>query len=191
MSVPGPNKGKKIIATGGWRKAGTPANNRPIANQPIPTPAPQVKSEQPQHPPSLLNKVKSAVEAYASRGITQDKRCDEETKKVRSISCHGDSERGIAPCEFRRDSKVEEGRFYCGECGCGDRAATWLNAKQPEDYTKLDFPKVVCPLNMPGFSNYTPASEETVERRMKYNFTRKEQIERLVDLTIKKTDEKN
>jgi len=176
-----PNKSKKIVATGGWAKGGAPAR-RPSA------PTPEVG---PQHPPSLLNKVKNAVGAYASRGIAQDKRCDEETKKVRSISCHGDSERGIAPCEFRRDSKAEEGRFYCGECGCGDRAATWLNAKQPEDYTKLDFPKVVCPLNMPGFSNYTPASEETVERRMKYNFTRKEQIERQVDLTIKKTDEKS
>lgn len=109
-----PNKGKKIIATGGWTKAGASANRY----TPPPTPPP-ISQTKPQHPPSLLNKVKSAVEAYASRGITQDKRCDEETKKVRSISCHGDSERGIAPCEFRRDSKAEEGRFYCGECGCG------------------------------------------------------------------------
>lgn len=182
-----PNNGKKIVATGGWSK-GTP-QQRPPASPPIPTPGPQ-RSE-PQHPPSLLNKVKSAVESYASRGITQDKRCDEETKKVRLVSCHGDSAKGIEPCQFRRDSEAEQGRFYCGECGCGDRAATWLNAKQPEDYTKLDFPKVVCPLSMPGFTNYIPAAEETVERRMKYDFTRKEQIERQVDLTIKKTDATN
>jgi hypothetical protein len=180
-----PNNGKKIIATGGWSKS---PNARTPAAVPVPTP---VSTPGPQHPPSLLNKVKSAVEAYASRGITQDKRCTEDIKKTRLVSCHGDPERGIAPCPFRRDSSVEEGRYYCGECGCGDRKATWLNAKQPDDYTKLDFPKVVCPLNMPGFSNYTPSADESVERRMRYDFSRKEQIERQVDLTIKQTDEKS
>jgi hypothetical protein len=180
-----PNNGKKIIATGGWSKS---PNARTPAALPVPTP---VSTPGPQHPPSLLNKVKSAVEAYASRGITQDKRCTEDIKKTRLVSCHGDPERGIAPCPFRRDSSAEEGRYYCGECGCGDRKATWLNAKQPDDYTKLDFPKVVCPLNMPGFSNYTPSADESVERRMRYDFSRKEQIERQVDLTIKQTDEKS
>jgi len=186
MSAPTPNngKGKKIVATGGWSR-GTPKKHPPR------TPATPVPTPRPQHPPSLLSKVKSAVDSYASRGITQDKRCDEDTKKIRLISCHGDEERGIAPCQFRIDSKTEKGRFYCAECGCGDRKATWLNAKQPEDYTKLDFPKVVCPLNMPGFTNYTSSAEETVERRMKYDFSRKEQIERQVDLTIKKTDASN
>jgi len=184
MSAPTPNNGKKIVATGGWSKGGVRPTVPPPG--PVPTPPPG-----PQHPPSLINKMKSVVEAYASRGVTQDKRCDADTKRIRSVSCHGDQSLGIAPCPFRRNSNAEEGRFYCGECGCGDRQATWLNAKSPEDYTKLDFPKVVCPLQMPGFSNYTPSAEETVERRMKYDFTRKEQIERSVDLTIKKTDEAN
>lgn len=174
-----PNNGKKIVATGGWSKG----TARQPAAAPVPTP-----NIQPQHPPSLIEKVKSAVDAYASRGITQDKRCADDIKKTRLISCHGDPERGIAPCPFRRDSSAEEGRYYCGECGCGDRKATWLNAKQPEDYTKLDFPRVVCPLNMPGFTNYTPSAEESVERKMRYDFSRKEQIERQVDLTIKQTD---
>lgn len=182
MAEQNPNSGKRIVATGGWSK-GTP-KQRPTAPPPGPVPTPP-----PEHPPSLLNKVKSVVEAYASRGITQDKRCDEGTKKVRSVSCHGDEASGIAPCPFRRNSSAEEGRYYCGECGCGDRKATWLNAKDPNEYTKLDFPKVVCPLNMPGFSNYTPSAEETVERRMKYDFSRKEQIEQRVSLTIKRTDE--
>lgn len=184
MSAPTPNNGKKIVATGGWSKGGVRPTVPPPG--PVPTPPPG-----PQHPPSLIDKMKSVVEAYASRGVTQDKRCDADTKRIRSVSCHGDESLGIAPCPFRRNSNAEAGRFYCGECGCGDRQATWLNAKSPEDYTKLDFPKVVCPLQMPGFSNYTPSAEETVERRMKYDFTRKEQIERSVDLTIKKTDEAN
>jgi hypothetical protein len=199
---------KRIIAKGNWSKgnithtsSSTPNNGKPITTPNLSINSENIvpsseeghitgESDSPLHPPSILNKVKSIVNSYASRGITQDKRCDSNTKRIRSISCHGDESLGIAPCSFRRISK-EEGRYYCGECGCGDRPATWLNSKTPEDYTKLDFPTVVCPLNMPGFTNYTPAIKETVARKMKYDFTRKEQIERSVDLTIKQTDEKN
>lgn len=181
MTDPTPNPGKKIISTGDWTK-GVPRQRPP---QPTPAPRPKGPSQ------GFLEKMKSITESYASRGFSQDKRCDEQTKRVRSVSCHGDSELGIPPCPFRRESKVEEGRFYCGECGCGDRQATWLNAKTPQDYTKLDFPKVVCPLNMPGFSNYTKSTEESPERKAQYDFSRKEQIEKSVDLTIKQTDEKN
>jgi len=53
-----PNKGKKIIATGGWTKAGTTAKRY----SPPPTPPP-ARQEKPQHPPSLVDKVKSVVEA--------------------------------------------------------------------------------------------------------------------------------
>ncbi|HAW82352.1 MAG TPA: hypothetical protein DCX27_23210, partial [Balneola sp.] len=45
------------------------------------------------------------------------------------------------------------GKYYCGGCGCGDRKATWLNGSEDE-YSKLDYPKLECPLKMPGFSNY-------------------------------------
>jgi|LauGreDrversion4_2_1035121.scaffolds.fasta_scaffold01110_21 hypothetical protein len=176
-----PNQPQKIVANKGWSK-GTP-RQRP-APPPTPPATPSVTSA----PPGILAQAKSLVDAYMSRGITQDKRCDEDTKKTRLASCHGVESAGIPPCQYRKDSTAEEGRYYCGECGCGDRKATWLNAKSPEDYTKLDFPKVVCPLNMPGFTNYTPADQETVERSMKYDFTRKRQIEKLVTITVKATD---
>ena len=176
-----PNQPQKIVASKGWSK-GTP-KQRP-APPPTPPATPAVTSV----PASIIDQAKSLVDAYMSRGITQDKRCDEETKKVRLASCHGSAADGIAPCQYRKNSSAEEGRFYCGECGCGDRKATWLNAKTPEDYTKLDFPRVVCPLNMPGFTNYTPSDQETVERSMKYDFTRKRQIEKLVNITVKATD---
>ena len=58
------------------------------------------------------------------------------------------------------------------------------HAKNKGEYSKLDYPKLMCPLNMPGFSNYDPNSPEEAKER-------KEQIEnfdpqklKLIDLTI-------
>ena len=66
------------------------------------------------------------------------------------------------------DSDVQEGKKYCGACGCGDRKMTWL-VQEAEEYSKLDFPKVACPLGMPGFSNYqvsdSDEGEEPVTRK--------------------------
>lgn len=76
------------------------------------------------------------------------------------MSCFGNKSSGgeLPPCEFLRKSKTE-GKFFCGGCGCGDKPLTWLNATETE-YSKLDYPKVNCPLQMPGFANYTESSEE-------------------------------
>lgn len=183
-----PPNGKKIIATGSWTRGGVPRQNSIPEPKITVTPPPFPRNPP---PPSLMSKMRSAVDAYVSRGVMQDKKCPAEVKKIRSISCHGDESLGIPPCPFRKPSALQDGRFYCGECGCGDRHATWLNSDDPEEYIKLDFPKLVCPLNMPGFSNYTPLAEETEERKSQYDFSRKEQIEKKVDLTIKATDEKN
>jgi hypothetical protein len=187
MTGPAPNNGSnrpnRIVAGGSWTRGSKPAPK--AAPAPTPPPTPNLVS-------SILDKTKSVVDSYMSRGITQDKRADEETKLKRIISCHGDANAGIPPCPYRGDSKAEEGRYYCLECGCGDRQATWLNAKTPDDYTKLDFPRVVCPLQMPGFTNYVEADKEPPERCMRYDFTRKRQVEQhLVTLTIRRTDEKN
>ena len=46
-----------------------------------------------------------------------------------------------------------------GGCGCGDRQGTWLVANG-NDYSKLDYPKLNCPINMPGFTNYTPSKPD-------------------------------
>lgn len=170
----------KIVAYGSWSKGGT--SPRPaVPLTPLPTPNPNAIS-------GLIGKAKSAIDSYASRGVTQNKRVNEAVKQVRMLSCHGNPELGIPPCQGRKESVAEAGRYFCGECGCGDRAATWLNNKTAEDYTKLDFPRVACPMNMPGFTNHIERSKETVERCMKYDFTRKEQIERHIALTIKQTN---
>jgi len=53
---------------------------------------------------------------------------------------------GIAPCEWRRLSDKADDVHYCGACGCGDNPKTWLDTppNEPDAYTKLDYPKVVC-----------------------------------------------
>ena len=61
----------------------------------------------------------------------------------------------LPPCSHLKTSETD-GKFFCGACGCGDRKATWLNGSDQE-YSKLDYPKVNCPIGMPGFSNYTPS----------------------------------
>ena len=43
--------------------------------------------------------------------------------------------------------------------------------QEADNYSKLDYPKVACPLNMPGFSNYvvsTPDEEEEPVTRKYY-----------------------
>ena len=108
--------------------------------------------------------------SLASRGIG-NKKTDLETKQLRVVSCFG-IENHIKPCPFLQVSTTEGNKHYCGRCGCGDKNHTWL-IKNSEEYSKLDYPVLNCPIHMPGFSNYDP------------NFTipeikeRKEQIESL------------
>ena len=185
---------KRIVATGNWSNMTQPEKpqNRPMIDgvgQPTKTPKQfpmepvQQNEEQQVQPqtapdkPGLFQKAKNMAKAYASKGLS-GKRANEEVVEIRSMSCHGMKDIGLAPCEFRGTSEENEGRHYCLECGCGDRQATWLNALNEDDYTKLHFPNVVCPLNMPGFTNYTPLSAESEERVSHYNgFTRKAKIE--------------
>ena len=49
-------------------------------------------------------------------------------------------------------------------CGCGDKSSTWLISND-KDYSKLDYPKLNCPLKMPGFSNYEITPLDTDERK--------------------------
>jgi len=103
-----------------------------------------------------IGMVGSFAAAMASRGLANNK-IDRKTKQLRVLSCQGSGE--LPPCEYLRESKVNSERSYCGGCGCGDRKQTWLVAENDE-YGKLDYPKVSCPLNMPGFSNYEPSSSD-------------------------------
>ena len=122
--------------------------------------------------------------AIASRGFNNNK-IDETTKKLRVVSCFGMP--GLSACPKLKQSNTSK-YSYCGGCGCGDHAHTWL-LKEKNEYAKLDYPVLKCPLKMPGFSNYDP---NFITPEIK---TRKEKIEsmspedlKLIDVTIGETD---
>ena len=163
---------KRIVATGNWSSQQT----RQVS-PPTPAPAPPPPPQSAPDKAGLFSKAKNMAKSYASKGLS-GKRADEDIVEIRSMSCHGLGDINLPPCEFRGTSEENEGRHYCLECGCGDRQATWLNALNEDDYTKLHFPSVVCPLNMPGFTNFTSVNDETKERKTHYNgFVRKKTIE--------------
>lgn len=103
--------------------------------------------------------VQSFASAIASRGATNNK-VNIPLKQLRVLSCFGNKDQNgeLPPCEYLRKSKTE-GKFFCGGCGCGDKPLTWLLATG-DIYSKLDYPKLNCPLQMPGFSNYKESGPE-------------------------------
>jgi hypothetical protein len=109
----------------------------------------------------MFTKIMSFAMAIASRGINNNK-IDLETKKLRYISCYGIDE--IPNCPNLKKSNSSD-FYYCGGCGCGDHPHTWLQ-KNNNEYSKLDYPHLTCPLKMPGFNNYDPSSpKESLERK--------------------------
>ena len=128
-----------------------------------------------------IGMAKNYAGSLMSRGLN-NKKADKKTKQLRVLSCLGDDGE-LIPCEYLRDSKEKPGEKYCGGCGCGDRKATWLSAVS-EDYGKLDYPKVVCPLNMPGFANYEQSepdeSEEPITRRYYIEQMNEDRIDSIV-----------
>jgi len=133
-----------------------------------------------------LGMAKSFAQSVISRGIT-NKKVDATTKQLRVISCFGDGGE-LVPCEYLRESKEDSTKSFCGGCGCGDRKGTWLNADASE-YSKLDYPKVSCPLQMPGFTNYEESepdeAEEPVTRRY---YIEKMEIERISKVKVSLPD---
>lgn len=119
---------------------------------------------------NLLDKAMSFGKSVASRGIS-NKKASEETINLRRMSCHGDNNSKLPPCSERKDSVKYPGSFYCGACGCGDKAHTQLintlDSEGKEKYSKLDYPKVTCPLKMPGFTNYKETEEGVSENPRK------------------------
>ena len=106
-----------------------------------------------------LTLIQSFGVSMASRGV-RNKKTDGPTKQLRVLSCFGNQSIGgeLVPCQHLMESE-SRGKHYCGKCGCGDRPGTHLVAKG-EKYSKLDYPVLSCPLQMPGFSNYEPSVEE-------------------------------
>lgn len=130
------------------------------------------KEENPQDLKNVLTKkigmVQSFATALASRGLSNN-RVNKATKQLRVLSCFGNQNTGgeLPPCEYLKESTTE-GKHFCGGCGCGDKPHTWLMAGN-DTYSKLDYPKLNCPLQMPGFTNYQQSkpdeSQEPVTRR--------------------------
>jgi hypothetical protein len=127
-----------------------------MAGQKLPPPI-----EPPPSEANIFEKANNFAKSYMSKGLT-NKKAAETVKSLRILSCHGGS--GLEPCSQRKNSEKFSGSFYCGACGCGDKGNTQLinikNDKGEEQYSKLDFPKVYCPLKMPGFSDYIPTENE-------------------------------
>jgi len=119
-----------------------------------------------------LNMVQSFAAALASRNIT-NKKINKPIKQLRVLSCFGDGKE-LPACEYLLESKIEEGKHVCGACGCGDKKATFL-VSESDEYSKLDYPRLTCPINMPGFSNYTLSTPDEAESPV----TRKYYIENI------------
>ena len=110
-----------------------------------------------------LSMVQSFAVALASRNIN-NKKINAPIKQLRVLSCFGNENDGgiLPPCEHLLESQSGEGKNICGACGCGDAPRTWLVAESDE-YSKLDYPKLACPLQMPGFSNYLVSSPDEAD----------------------------
>lgn len=112
---------------------------------------------------SIISKKIGMIQSFAmsltSRGLN-DKKINRATKQLRVLSCFGDKHMGgiLPACEHLKKSKTE-GQYYCGGCGCGDKPGTWL-VSNGNEYSKLDYPKLNCPINMPGFTNYTASKPD-------------------------------
>jgi len=119
--------------------------------------------------------VQSIAVALASRYINNNK-INKPIKQLRVLSCFGNENVGgeLPACEYLDQSTTDPTKHICGGCGCGDRKQTFLVANADE-YGKLDYPKLACPLQMPGFTNYTISTSDEAEEPV----TRKYYIENI------------
>jgi hypothetical protein len=127
---------------------------------------------------------KSFISSIASKGINNEK-VTVPLKQLRVLSCFGNKDTGgqLPPCEYLKKSETE-GRFFCGGCGCGDKKLTWLNSFD-EEYSKLDYPKLGCPLQMPGFTNYKESSpEESISPVTRRAYIEKLNYDQIKDINV-------
>jgi hypothetical protein len=112
-----------------------------------------------------LSMMQSFAMSMASRGLRNNK-IDVQTKQLRCLSCFGDKSIGgqLEPCEHLKHSSTPA-KSYCGGCGCGDRKGTWLEPESQE-YSKLDYPRLNCPIKMPGFTNYEREHDNSNTRKV-------------------------
>jgi len=121
---------------------------------------------------NIVQKAASFAQSMASRGLNNNK-ASPETLSLRVLSCHGNSNI-LPPCPRRMNSAKYEGSHYCGACGCGDKPLTQLTPHQDNgkmvEYTKLHHPKVTCPLEMPGFTNYKSCADNEKTANVRKQF---------------------
>jgi len=130
-----------------------------------------------------LSMVQSFAVALASRGMS-NRKINAPIKQLRVLSCFGNQEQGgiLPPCEHLQTSAIDKSKNICGACGCGDRPNTWL-VQHSDEYGKLDYPQLACPLNMPGFTNYLVSSSDEAEEPV----TRKYYIENIEYTDVQRT----
>lgn len=128
-----------------------------------------------------IGMAKNFAKSILSRGLSNNK-IDKPTKQLRVISCFGDGN-DLPECEYLKNSEKDGNKSFCGGCGCGDRKGTWL-VSEGDEYSKLDYPKLGCPLQMPGFSNYEESEPDEAESPV----TRRYYIEQMSTEDIKKIE---
>ena len=133
--------------------------------------------------PSIFAKAKTYAEAVVSKGLNK-KECSGHTKVLRILSCHGDGTETLPPCSERMISEKFADSFYCGKCGCGDKKGTQLvnmTIKGEPQYSKLDYPKVSCPLKMPGFTDYVSSEDGISENYRKKEIEKRHGVEYITE----------
>ena len=127
--------------------------------------------------------VQSFAVALASRSVS-NKKVNKPIKQLRVLSCFGNESVGgeLPPCEYLEQSKIDPTKHICGGCGCGDREQTFLVPKA-DAYGKLDYPKLACPIQMPGFTNYVVSTPDEADEPV----TRKYYIENIDYKEVQKT----
>lgn len=128
----------------------------------LPTPVP-IDDNWTKVKPTWANAIKF-LEAVKSRGVVAtvldvagaDKsagdRVSEEVYIQRKLSCFGDVDKNIPKCE--RLKEIPGRGFFCGGCGCGNSDLARLDSDTSEEYNKLHYPYLECPMQKKGFSNY-------------------------------------
>ena len=128
--------------------------------------------------------VQSFAVALTSRSVS-NKKVNKPIKQLRVLSCFGNESLGgeLPPCEYLEQSKIDPTKHICGGCGCGDREQTFLVPKA-DAYGKLDYPKLACPIQMPGFTNYVVSTPDEADEPV----TRKYYIENIDYDTVQNLD---
>jgi hypothetical protein len=105
---------------------------------------------------SLLQKGAYFADALRS-GWLNDKvvKEDADTLQTRRVSCFGNLTQAACPSIKQR----EDGRHYCGDCGCGPKDKALLDGEP----SKLHRRRLRCPRRRPGFTNALPVQPLTVE----------------------------